>query len=379
MTTQPPPEQVESVQLTGASAEGVSTGTPAKPTPSQRFKRFKKWLKERSRREWAVFLGVLLLLFGSVCVAQFGGPANAGFASAAAVLTVVTLVAVGIERVIEIGWTIVGQIGRLGAWWPVNQMKTRAEELETALNTQLATLQGETDKLLTAAKKVSSDLAPRIKATKDWIEQAQGQIKILQAQAPGDQRIHLIAANAQSALNRTSLTLKDPKLDETLKIADQAIDSLLDFTAAFKENPARRLISLYVGMWLGLFVALLLRLDLFCAASGVGKCEPQGLKLVLPLLGTNLTIPLLPYWPVALTGLLIGLGSSPTHEVIKYIQESKKSQMALNGPGVTTKAEEAKVIESMVTKPPPGTDAEETVVFKEVESLRRTTRTLFLR
>jgi hypothetical protein len=39
-----------------------------------------------------------------------------------------------------------------------------------------------------------------------------------------------------------------------------------------------------------------------------------------------------PYWGVAITGLVMGLGSNPTHEVIRAIQEVKKSRKSGNDP-----------------------------------------------
>ena len=329
-------------------------------------------LRKHSRRlRRATVVLVLILLVVSGCVAQFGGTPNVGFASAAAVLTVVTLVAVGIERVIEIGWTIVGQMSHLGAWWPADEVTNRGKKLEGELNDQLSELVKQFDSSLVDGGKLIDEAEDKADDASKWIVGAMRQFEYLQKQAPGSQRVNMIAANAQSALNQANLALSKPGLDKTLKTADQAIDSLLEFVATFKENPARRLISLYAGMLLGLVVAFILRLDVFCAASGADSCIVHGLALNPPLAIWKLSpiTAFLPTWSIALTGLLIGLGSNPTHEVIRYIQESKKSQKALNGPNVIT------TIEEIETGEP--TDAE--LKEKVFRPRSRTTRTLFLR
>jgi hypothetical protein len=333
----------------------------------------------RTTRTILAIAAVLLLVAGGLAAAQYAGPANAQFATAAAVLAVVTLVAVGIERVIEIGWTIFGQLGRFGAWWPVNQVTNRAKELETELNKELAGLVEKGAKILDDSGKLVEDAEKLVDASDQWIVKAMKQLQEIQKAAPGNQQVNLVAANAQLLLNQIAAT--KPGVQAKLGVAEQTIDGLLDFVAAFKENPARRLISLYVGMLLGLIVASVLRMDLFCAAGEATACAAQGLKLALPGLGPDSEI--LRYWPVALTGLLIGLGSNPTHEVIKYIQESKKSQKALNGPIVITRT----VTEEAAPAGPAGpTDAAalssaagERETLRGAQPGKRTTRTLFLR
>ena len=324
---------------------------------------------------------IVLLLVGALIVAQLAGPPNAQFASAAAVLAVVTLVAVGIERLIEIGWTILGQLSRFGNWWPVNQVTNRAKEFETNLNKELAGLIQGTNKILDESGKLVEGAENLVKDSDKWIVEAMKRLQEIQAYAPGNQRVNLMAADAQALLNQ--ITVKRPDLQAKLGLAEQTIDGLLDFVAAFKENPTRRLISLYVGMLLGLIVAAFLKMDLFCAASAAdaassaSQCAARGLSLA----GLGINAEILKYWSVALTGLLIGLGSNPTHEVIKYIQESKKNRQALNGPSVieTTEIEEVEAEEPAAVAPViPGVTRERERP-RAPRTVQRTTRTLFLR
>jgi hypothetical protein len=51
---------------------------------------------------------------------------------------------------------------------------------------------------------------------------------------------------------------------------------------------------------------------------------------------------------IVLTGLLVGLGSNPTHEVIKALQAVKESQNKITIPGVPSVAESTAVPQAIV-------------------------------
>ena len=61
---------------------------------------------------------------------------NEGFADDAAVLAFASLVAIAIERMLELFWTIVGQ-SRLGGWWPLKQIGDVFATVETETNNLL--------------------------------------------------------------------------------------------------------------------------------------------------------------------------------------------------------------------------------------------------
>jgi len=62
-------------------------------------------------------------------------------------------------------------------------------------------------------------------------------------------------------------------LKETTAMANQAIVSATDFAATFKDNPARSLISLSVGMVLGLLLAGVVGLDIFAAINETSAAD----------------------------------------------------------------------------------------------------------
>lgn len=70
---------------------------------------------------WWVITGGLLL--AAIVIGLIIAPtSNEGFPDAAAVLSFATLAAVGIERMLEIAWTVVDH-SRLGAYWPMSVIR----------------------------------------------------------------------------------------------------------------------------------------------------------------------------------------------------------------------------------------------------------------
>jgi hypothetical protein len=92
-----------------------------------------------------------------------------------------------------------------------------------------------------------------------------------------------------------------------------------DFLGTFKDNPGRRLMSILLGVIAGLAIAGLAGLDVYAGVQNDGVTDAT--KLVAPtVLG------------IIFTGVLLGLGSSPTHEVIKVLQKDKERRKLANAP-----------------------------------------------
>jgi hypothetical protein len=94
---------------------------------------------------------------------------------------------------------------------------------------------------------------------------------------------------------------------------------------------------------IGLAMAGILRLDVFQAAAAAPSSDGNSAAEVVLTSSTTVAQPeqgsllaqlaqSLPGLGVAVTGLLIGLGSSPTHEVIQSLKEYKKSRVSANNP-----------------------------------------------
>src|SRR4051812_8705108 len=74
-----------------------------------------------ARFSWTNYvIGAAVIVLLAFVVASVGGQPNGSFTDGAAVLAMVSLAAVGIERTIEGFWTLVAR--RNDAWWPLNEI-----------------------------------------------------------------------------------------------------------------------------------------------------------------------------------------------------------------------------------------------------------------
>jgi len=254
---------------------------------------------------------------GTVVVAAISPDPNVTPESAAGVLALVTAGAVAIERLLEGIWTLVGL---KKSWWPMSTIKESVDDFTAGIDKQLtndfANIEGFVNELKNAGKLTATRLND-IQADIDHLRTTTvDNLTTLAQNAPANQRLQYAAASADRALNY--LESKYPELQSAAFVTGRSLDIAADFVATFKDNPGRRLISICAGAILGLIAAWALGLDAFQAAYQAppdevsGSASPQW------------------QWGIALTGLLMGLGSNPTHEVIKLVQEVKKSRKAEN-------------------------------------------------
>jgi hypothetical protein len=271
-----------------------------------------------SRGGWGfIVLGLLLAAALTFVVAAYSPEPNVTPESAAGILALVTAGAVAIERILEAFWTFVGL---KNDWWPMSAMKKSIDDFTADINKQLtddfSKVQGFVEELH-QAQKLTDDRLDAIKADIDRLRTSTvANLKTLAGNAPANQRLQFAAASADRALN--FLESKYPEVQRAAFLSGRSLDIAADFVATFKDNPGRRLISIFAGAILGLIAAGALGLDAFQAAY---QAPPE-----------NALVGVAPEWQwgIALTGLLMGLGSTPTHEVIKLVQEVKKSRKTEN-------------------------------------------------
>jgi hypothetical protein len=253
-----------------------------------------------------------VLVLAIFLVARVEQPANAGFTDSMATVSFITGAALGIERTIETMWTTLG--GVLGTYWPLNVINKQVETLTGELDNSLKPFHEQAIKKIEEIKQAGNLTQEQLRKLEDApadIDRLKKRFDELQKLAPGNQRVQLLAAAASQNVSYLTEKYGDllGDLKEAAKVADTAIDGIQNFIATFKDNPGRRLISIYLGAILGLVIAGLFSLDLFKALGVVNHYK-------------NL--------PIILTGILIGLGSGPTHEVIRVIQEFKESRKGKN-------------------------------------------------
>ena len=272
-----------------------------------------------------LLLGTIAIVVVAALVAVFGRVTTAAARDAAATVAVATTVAVGIERVIETLWTIVGFFR--GAWWPMSIVGAKVDEMVTDLDGVLTPVYAGATNAVQHLADAETWTQAQIEAAHEEIGKIDQAITDLRTLAPDDQRVQLIGAATLKGIN--VLQQKYPEVTASVKVATEAISGLTNFVGTFKDNPGRRLISLYLGMLIGLVVAGALGIDLFeavlvgnatlasTAASAAAESQPLRLGVVA-------------------SGLVLGLGANPTHELIKLLQEAKKSRAAHNVSEVQT-------------------------------------------
>jgi len=264
-------------------------------------------------------LGLAILVASGSKAGLFPEPTDLSPEASAAILALVTSTAVGIERVIETFWTIAGQATN-NTRWPLTVVAGRLEGLVSDMNESLEPFVKEVQEGVESAQNAGEQVTEELKTARKRIEDIKGQMSELQALAPNNPRVRSAAAAASRGIGY--LEGQYPGLRQTAQGFNRAVSQVDDFLNSFNDNPARRLISIYLGAFIGLLVAGVLGLDLIGATLGE---DPFG------------TGPDQPWWDEALpnlgaaaTGLVMGLGASPTHELIKTLQETKKARKAEN-------------------------------------------------
>ena len=271
-----------------------------------------------------IALALIVVACAAVC-AVIAPPSNQGYRDGAAVIVFATLVATGIERVLEFAWSLVGQIKKLGQWWPFNRFSEVFDEFTTTTNTQLGPLLTNIENTMQqASAQLSGDALETHLANLAAFRLSIGGVRTELAKAgelaPGSARLALMrdaAANgldlADAVVDASGTMLANYKatvltIGQSLTIGGKVIEAL-------KDNPARRIASILLGASLGLLIAGYFGLNLFSAilldpADG-GTTTGAIVDVTAGVVG------------IALTGIIIGLGSSPTHEVVKALQNYK--------------------------------------------------------
>ena len=292
---------------------------------------------ERSRLFWIALAGVVVvggLMFG---VAKWATPPNLGSATAtdsgaidggaASVLAMVSIVAVAIERFIEMAWSLLASFKN--GWWPLPEIAKAVDALaeetnqvaKPAFDAALAGLASARDAIgvvETERQRLEAEIAKVQTEERKYIDQ----IRRISSLSKDNQRVQLIATTAFQAANRldTAYGTVMPAVRQAFNDASQVTAGISDILAGFKDNPAKKIISIFLGSSIGLAVCGVVGLDLFAAAG-------------LPLGPTDkdeITKAAFPYVGVMLTGLVVGLGANPTHEVVRWVSEAAKSRRASN-------------------------------------------------
>ena len=244
---------------------------------------------------WAtIVLVVAVVLTAFLPIALIGG-----FKDATAVITIITLTSVGIERVIEGFWTYIGLTKN--SWWPFNTISQNISNMVSDFDNVLKPFYQQLEKAVKDASSAEQLTKEQLEAANKEITDFQDSINQLKTLAPGNQMALSIASAASQLIS--GFKQKYNMLDTDATLADQAISGFAYFIVTPADDLGRRLISLYLGMIIGVVIAWAFGLDLLKAIFQI------------PTIAFH--------YGVVFTGLVIGLGSSPTHEVIQVLQQWK--------------------------------------------------------
>jgi hypothetical protein len=276
-------------------------------------------------RAWAATLLAVLVACGLIGAFIAPEVPNTGFKDAASVLAFVSLAAVAIERSIEGGFSAMS--GRFGEWWPLRAVRAEFDTFEASTNRVLGPVTKDTLDQLAAAKQVAlaagADVAS-IQGLIDGVTREQARLAqqlddVQKKLPPGSARLaRLGEINTAMAttlhdahqLSAQATTGAQAALREASDLAERA--SLI--ISSFGDNPARRMAALLLGASLGMLIAAGIGLNLFAATLA----PPAGAADLAGLLAGKVG--------VVLTGIVIGLGSAPTHEVVKSLQAYKEAR-----------------------------------------------------
>lgn len=280
------------------------------------------------KEPFSKFIFICLCILVAICIAIvfFSSEANSTFKDSSAAIGFATAAALLIERIIEIFWTFMGG-HKKNTLWPLNTASKQIESFVDQLNKDLEDVYyRQLDQFVDFKKEVSKTanyINKSVDDTEKYINKGIDEINKMKAEfdkfsnllkekeTPNVERAEILSSRVTSdaQLIKEKYDLLSQYIEESDRKVKNTLDALHRFILSFKSNPARRLISLFAGFILGLIIAGIFGIDLISA-----------------VLETNEKT----WWneiniPIIITGLILGAGATPTHEVIKFLQENKES------------------------------------------------------
>jgi hypothetical protein len=261
------------------------------------------------RWNWAVaWLAILLVVVGYVVWGGIGlltlPAANVGFKDAAVVLAIITGLAVAIERGMEAFWIATESLPQKNhqnsAPIAVGLLIDRAvDEVTSASKPFLEEALAEIGK----AEQTTAESLAKIEFAKQRLATLKSDLAHLKMMAPWSPQMLELTRFAMGSVS--DLQRYYPNLETVGDAANRTLGVLADLLTTMSHNPDRRIIGILAGASIGVVVAAVLGLDLFLAA------------LEAPTAGR---------WGIAVTGLVVGFGANPTHDIIRALQEYKEKR-----------------------------------------------------
>jgi hypothetical protein len=230
---------------------------------------------------------------------------------AGAAIALVGSIAVGIERVQELFWSLVDF--NVGPGWPFGILTRPIRDLTTQVGSVLPSYFTQANEFLTKTRAEGTLAQEKLASLEADLISAQEQLGKLNQGLPADSAARGFVSSFTSRLQRIQGVL--PVGDAVVSTGQGAIDILDNLLAKMQSNPGRRSIGMLAGTILGMIICAVLDVDMLSAIFGATY---SGFQL-----------------GIVATGILVGLGADPTHQVIRLLEEAK-NQLKSQSPTPTS-------------------------------------------
>ena len=259
----------------------------------------------------ALIIGVIVVGALALLVGFLGHPDQTTTSAAAAgVLILVPALAVGVERVLELFWSLVDQLAS-SPFWPLNAPARELQDLAISLNPILQPVLNQAATVVAGWSQDTDEAQAKLRAAQgavDSLKQAADAVANTPSSTTGLQTV-------STALDSVDKMIDDPRVSGAVAAATVGIQGLSASIGSLLDNPGRRVMSLVLGSIIGLVMVWWLGLDVIHAALNAPPTQHTTLANLHTL-----------QWGMVATGLVIGLGASPAHDLISAILAYKQSQ-----------------------------------------------------
>ena len=272
---------------------------------------------------WRVLaIGTLLVLLALGADVWLGRPTSVSApAAASGVLVLAGFIAVGIERLLEFLWSLMDQMAKNPSW-PFSGDAKRLDDFAAQVTQIVTPALTQATQVLTSADAMAANAPAGFDNFKNRAAALQATVDAMVNARNPNYAGGLVAL--KQGLDDLGGALAHPEARASVVAASDAVDSLKKLVESASDDPGRRIMSLFAGMILGVLAAGVLGLDVIHAALGV---PDKSISLwSSPSLSAwwNEGLAAWP-WGMLATGIAIGLGSNPLHELIQGIQNWKAS------------------------------------------------------